>query len=354
MFVGPRVNIQPTDSEKQKKSDSPSWKSQKNMAMPLQNHTELDNLCIINEATMEREMPNGDPIIVDNELMNGVMLPMIRTTDADDQANVEPVLGSESNTKVSNYLRPKKRRFELQLQFKLKHVPEGQLFFGCELDETLDLGLVQRTFLSAIMSFIQKKNNGLFFNLCGEEKEEGDGYEKPHFSLYFETCADRFVITKPEEEPPELGGDIYENPKITSRRKTGEETIKYNTEDTYTVAVWSAYVDFAQWKCLNIPAISQFNLSSVIGNQIFRIHWYLADPTLLSHRQKDIKRILSYEFGHTVESKVGPSARIYLEKLRLNNALAIGHAPSIEEIGSVEEAKESIIGGLFSYLSLYK
>jgi len=204
------------------------------------------------------------------------------------------------------------------------------------------------------MSFIQKRNNGIFYNLCGEESVDGGEYQKPHLALYFETCADRFIITKPGDDIPQLGTELYEDPEVWKKRKSGDEVIEYNTEDTYTVSVWSAYVDLAQWKCLNIPAISQFKLSSVICDQIFRIHWYLADPTLECHKQIDIKRILSYEFGHKVESAVGPAAKIYLDKLKLNHVMSLGEVPSVEAIGSIEEAEQSVIGGLFSYLSLYK
>lgn len=371
MFSQARVNIDPTskssnntttnnNSNNNSSNNSnnttkmESWNScSKLLPTPLQNHAELDDLCVINEATIQQEIPNGDPITIDNDLMIGTMLPMFRTTDADDIPG--SVKGSAANDRVSDYFRPKKRRFEIQLQIKLKHVPDGQLFFGCEMDKTLELGIVQRTFLTAIMSFIQKKNNnGLLFNLTGEEEAADGDYEKPHLALNFDTSADRFIVSKPGDEPPRLGAELYEDPEALKRRKKGGVPFPYSTEDTYTVAVWSAYIDFAQWKCINIPAISSFNLSSVIGDQIFRIHWYLADGALNTHKQKDIKRILSYEFGHKVESKTGPSARIYLEKLRLNNAEALGQCASLEEVQSLEEVEESYIGGLFSYLSLYK
>lgn len=357
MFSGSRVNIEPTNNKNSKQNSTimSAWRSESKIAKQAQNHPELENLCVINEATMEREIPNGDPIIVDNELMSGVMLPMFRTTDADDLPDTtEPVKGNDSNGRVSDYFRTKKRRFEIQLQIKLKHIPDGQLFFGCELDQTLELGYVQKTFLAAIMSFIQKRNNGIFYNLSGGESVDSGQYEKPHLALWFETSADRFVITKAGEQLPQLGTELYEDPEVWKKRKKGDKTFEYNTEDTYTVAVWSAYVDFAQWKCLNIPAISQFSLSSIIGDQIFRIHWYLADPTLECHQQTNIKRILSYEFGHKVESTIGPAAKIYLDKLKLNHAVSLGQVASVEEIGSIEEAEESVIGGLFSYLSLYK
>jgi len=353
MFSLARVDIDPSTTTT---SRMESWNNcQNKLDMPTQNHPELDDLCVINEATMEREIPNGDPITIENDLLSGTMLPLFRTTDADDLPGAT-VRGSAANDKVSDYFRPKKRRFELQLQITLKKIPDGQLFFGCEMDQTLDLGIVQRTFLTAIMSFIKTRNNGgLIFNLSGEEEVAEGDFEKPHFALWLETSADRFIITKPGDEPPPLGTELYEDPEVWARRKAGAREFDYNTEDTYTISVWSAYIDFAQWKCLNIPAISQFALSSVIGDQIFRIHWYIADPDLATHKQKDIKRILSYEFAHKAESAIGPSGRIYLERLRHNNAEALGLAcPSIEEVQTLEEVEETYIGGLFSYLSGYK
>ena len=65
-------------------------------------------------------------------------------------------------------------------------------------------------------------------------------------------------------------------------RKKGKLCIKYNTKDTYTVSIWSAYVDFIEWKVLNLPAIRLFSLSSVIGNQpsalrgTLQIHLFLS------------------------------------------------------------------------------
>jgi len=140
MFAGSRVNIEPVNNNnhKQNSSKMSAWKYEKDLSKQAQNHPELEDLSVINEATMQREIPNGDPIIVENELMSGVMLPMLRTTDADDiTETAESIKGSESNERVSNYFRPKKRRFEIQLQIKLKHIPDGQLFFRLRIGSDL-------------------------------------------------------------------------------------------------------------------------------------------------------------------------------------------------------------------------
>jgi len=68
--------------------------------------------------------------------------------------------------------------------------------------------------------------------------------------------------------------------------------------------------DFIQWKCLNLPGIRPFALKGIIGNQTFRIFWDTSDPYLTRHRQCDINRLFSFEFGHTKKTRMVPSAKI--------------------------------------------
>jgi len=288
-------------------------KKQESILQP-QNHPELENLCMIDESNMKRSYPNGEPMKIDTELFSGWMLPMFRTCDVDDCKNIR---GTTRNDAVSNYFKPKQRRFELQLQIKFKKVPVEQFYFGCEMDEPLQLGMIQRAFVGATMKFIKKRNKGFIFNLCGEEEKAEGRYEKPHFTLMLETSADRFIITKAGRVAPQLGTELYEEPDAIKRRKKGIDLPEYNTEDTYTLSVWSAYVDFIQWKCLNLPGIRPFSLEGIIGNQTFRVFWYTADPDLTRHRQCDINRLLSFEFGHTKKTRMGPSAKIWMQSVGL-------------------------------------
>ena len=77
-----------------------------------QNHSELEDLYFIDRLTNERINPNGETFPIDNELCTGKLMFMIRTCDADGKVDSVKEGGSATNDKVSNYLRPLKRRFE--------------------------------------------------------------------------------------------------------------------------------------------------------------------------------------------------------------------------------------------------
>jgi hypothetical protein len=53
-----------------------------------------------------------------------------------------------------------------------------------------------------------------------------------------------------------LGGDIEEDAESIKRRK--KAPIAWNTKDTHAMALWSAYVDFLDWKVFNLPGIRPF------------------------------------------------------------------------------------------------
>lgn len=56
---------------------------------------------------------------------------------------------------------------------------------------------------------------------------------------------DRIVTTKPGEPLPTLGEAVYEDPEsVKKRTKMGIGSVEWNLEDTYTMALWSAYVNF--------------------------------------------------------------------------------------------------------------
>jgi len=286
--------VQPADELKEENEDvftdnlmNMLKKSRDEGSISPQNHPELEDLFFIDETTSERAYPNGVNIEIDNELFTGVACPMIRTSDADASVDANTVKGSASNDITSDYFRSKKRRFEIQFELKLKKIPEGQIFLGCEMDKPIEFGAIYRTIVEIIMTFIKKRNVGFFYNICGEEETPEGHYEKPHLSFLLESCCDRFIITKPGEVAPKLGSIIHEDPESFSRRKKGAKFFDWNTEDTYTVAIWSAYADFNTWECLNLPAVPKFSLNSIIAAQVFRICLYVADSNLKRHRQSD-------------------------------------------------------------------
>jgi hypothetical protein len=183
------------------------------------------------------------------------------------------------------------------------------------------MGMVQRAFVNAALNFVKKKNPGFSYDLNGDDgvkdNELGSGqYCNPHMTFPLETGMDRIQITKMGDTPPLLGSEIVEGVEEIKRRK--KEGVAYNTDDIYTVAVWSAYVDFAKWKCLNLPAIRPFSLASAIGDKTFNISFYHLKEPNGKHYVSNLNRFAFYEFGHKKKTSTGPATTRWLQSLGQN------------------------------------
>ncbi len=281
-----------------------------------QEHPELEDLFLIDKVSNERVHPNGEPIAFDNELFSGHSLLMFRTSDADTKDPPDGARGSAKNDIVSDYLRNKKRRFEIQMQFKFKKLPDSPLFMCCDLDDPIKLGLVQRAFVKATLNFVQQKNPTLSYCLSGydkvsEEDRKAGKYENPHIAFPVETTLDRLVVTKPGEQPPRLGENVHEDPEAMAIRKRG---ISYNLSDTYTFCIWSAYVDFLSWKAVNLPAIRPFSIANVNGAQPTSLKFYLLKSTSGKHLQCHMDTVFDIELSHRQITSLGNGTRKWIEK----------------------------------------
>ncbi len=270
---------------------------------PKMPHPELDQIFGFDVTSAERIVPNGEPTFFDNDVVTGCFLPMIRTSDADAKVEPEDTKGTPSNDAISNHFRKKQRRLELQFQMKFKKVPEGKAWFGFEIEDPIKLGPMQKLFVNAALNFVEKKNKGsMHYSLFGNEKASEEDIkngknERPHLVIAVESAFDRMVVTKEGEELPKLGGDLYEDPESIKRRKKGSMT--FNTSDTYTMALWTAYVDFLDWKVVNLPAIRPFYVTSIIGDQpIFLVLKSLKPESNGEHLECYTNRFMNYEVGH--------------------------------------------------------
>jgi hypothetical protein len=218
-----------------------------------QAHPALSQLYIINTSSGQRCFPNSsEPAFeLENDLFYGRMLVLIRTPDVDDSSAKQ---GTPQNSQqFVPYFADKQRRWEFQWQIRLKKKPEGQVYFCCELEETVKMGMLQRAFVGAAMAFCQKMSSAFHYSITGSTSPDGE-VERPHMAFGVERSMTRIIVTKPGQgAPPELGSTLPdEDPDhLKSRTKTG--IVDWNTEDTYTMAVWTAYFDFLQWKSLNFP-----------------------------------------------------------------------------------------------------
>jgi len=299
----------------------------------LQKDTKLDNLLIVNSLTAERYYANSDPVPFDTDLFSGLFLILVRTPDSDETPTNDGINdGGGGSNKSDDHFAGKNRRFEIQLQIKMKKVVDGQIFMGCELRDQLQLGMIQNAFVKTTLKSIQRRNRGFHFNIDGTSKKKEEAirsgnYEYPHMAFTFDTCMDRIVITKPGEKPPLIGGVLHEDPESMKRRNNGTKIV-FNTEDTYTVAMWSAYCDLIEWKCLNLSPIKPFPLQSIIDDQIFILSWYTLDSKDGHHYRCNMTTALELEFGHKKNTRTGTAAQRWMSSKKKHVKLH-EHEPSL-------------------------
>ena len=276
-------------------------------------HPSLNCYYLMDTFTGKRIYPNtiGKPTHLSNEWFELDMLVLVRTPDVDDSS----VKSYPNNEKALKYFRGKQRHFEFQYQMKMKKAPPPgvQVMFACELDEQIKIGMIQKAFVGAAMAFIKTTNPTFHYSITGSKDKNNDGtYEKPHMAFTVEGSLDRLVVTKPGEHPPELGTVIHEDPESVKRRKKGI-TVDWNTEDIYTMALWTSYVDFIDWKVLNLPGIRPFGLSSVLGTQPFYMNMYIIKENRGNdkHYEKDKEKIVNLELSNDAQALLGPSAKTW-------------------------------------------
>jgi Protein of unknown function (DUF1769) len=234
-------------------------------------HPELSSICVIDCQKQARIIPNSMAFPLDNECFSGQVFVMIRTPDVDDKASPKPT-GVVAQA-ISTYFKDKKRRFEFQFRVKLKKVPSGPLFLGCEVEHPIKVGRIAKGLSGVLLAMIRRINSGFHYswgvdkNTTQEDVESGN-YEKTHLSFPVEASMDRIVITKEGEMPPELGSELFEtDASVKRRRKMGAGSVDWNTHDTYTMCLWSAYVDWIKWKSLNVAGVRPFAMGIVTGTQ---------------------------------------------------------------------------------------
>ena len=262
----------------------------------------LENLYVM-LGPKQRVYPNRVAVDVDTELFSGKMLLMLRTPEVDESV-MQP-----SENPVVTYFRGKQRRFEFQWQFKMKKIPEGDVFFCAELHEPVQMGMIQRALTSTALKFVKKMNHGFSYYLS-------DSPDSPSYlSFPVGTSMDRFTTTKPGQPLPELGKDIKEDKDIMKERKKGKK-IEWNVDDVYTMAIWSAYLDWVDWKLMNFPGIRPFAVTSVAGVQPIKLTLFTTPGVSDSVAGKDVKRhiVFDMEVSNAIKSTLGKDAKEWVAK----------------------------------------
>jgi hypothetical protein len=298
-------------------------------------HPALQSMCVINTATSARIVPNGPPAVLENDCFYGHVMLLVRTPDvdeADDQdhhyhshssPDVEATMG-EIPKAVSAYFRGKKRRFEFQFQIRLKKVPQGALFLGCELEHAIRVGTITKGLVGILLAMVRRINPGFHYS-WGEqdtvpEADRASGnYEKTHLSFPVEASMDRIVVTKPGDVPPHLGQELIESvDSVKRRRKMGVGSVDWNTEDVFTMCLWSAYADWIKWKSLNVPGVAPFSLCRVTGTQPIYLSVYEITSCPAQdykkkrppHKRRDLKVYARLEFTNDTATRGGMAERV--------------------------------------------
>ena len=316
-------------------------------------HPALKTMCVILTSKNQRIVPNSRAYEFENDVFFGKVMLLVRTPDVDSPRD-KAELG-ETAKRVSQYMKGKKRRFEFQFQIKLKRVPTGPLFLGCELEKSIKVGAITKGLVNVLLAMVRRINPGFHYSWGPDMKIspqtiESGNYEKTHLSFPVEASMDRIVISKAGETPPELGHELYEsNESVKRRRRMGFGSVEWNLEDTYTMCLWSAYCDWIKWKSMNVPGVSPFSLSRVTGSQpIYLCVYELPNVSPEEYRKKrpphtrsDVSVYSRFEFSND-EKTVGGFAEALLGKSKAS-ALSSDHSlPDTESLSSDFETRSRV------------
>eukprot|EP00980_Cylindrotheca_fusiformis_P011081 scaffold2551_cov113-Cylindrotheca_fusiformis.AAC.20 len=313
-------------------------------------HPAMKKVSIVDCGTSCEIIPNGSPVRIDNEFFSGQVMLLIRTPDVDDAK--EPVPTGEIARQVSDYMKGYKRRFEFQFQIKFKKVPTGPLFLGCEVEEPIKVSKWTKGIAGFLLRMIGRINSG-FHSSWGYDIAKNahpelfrtGNYEKSHLSFPVEASMDRVVITHQRETPPELGHALNETPEsVRRRRKMGFGSVGWNTEDTYTMCLWNAYMDWITWKTMNVPGCRPFPLTNVTGHlPVYLCVYELKDISAQDykrkkppHNQSNLRHYARMEFAHQDATRGGIAPRFR------DNRTSNSCADTDSEVGSEDSNSRDV------------
>jgi len=310
-------------------------------------HPELKTMCVVDCTNATRIVPNGPPVVLENDCFVGKVMLLVRTPEVDNHKDAHKNSMHENPSRISKYFKGKKRRFEFQFEIKLKKVPKGPLFLGCELEHPVKVGAMSKGLVGLLLAMVRRINPGFHYSWGPDSKvstadKDSGNYEKTHLSFPVEASMDRIVITKPGQELPQMGFELLEtNESVKRRRKLGAGSVDWNLDDTYTMCLWSAYADWIKWKSLNVPGVSPFSFCRVTGKQPIYLSVYeLPNITPANYRKqrpahlrKELSIYTRLEFSNDDKTEGGMAASI-LGKTKATTNLSLHSLPDTESLCS--------------------
>jgi hypothetical protein len=211
-------------------------------------------------GTLQPDFPlnSRQAVMVDTDLFIGRMLMIVRPIRPED----DPYWNDKIFSK-------RKRRVVFQLQGKFKRAPTGTLYAGGEISHQMRLGLVAKGICGILLKLVKSFAPDTHYSFG-----DNGGKEKPHIVIPAWSFFERLVVTKPGEEPPELGKAFFEPEESIAARKNSKSKAQWNTYDTYSMSFFSMYLDLVKWQVVQVPVTSDLDLKTFWGNSFLRIVLY--------------------------------------------------------------------------------
>lgn len=167
-----------------------------------------------------------------------------------------------------------KRMFEVQVQGRFKRVPEGDIYVGADALFQLELGLLTRTFVKAVLSFLKTLVTNLHYSF-GESKTK-DGYETAHVVAPLFSTMDKVMFTPSAETPPPMGKPFPDDLDLRKIRldPSRVDSIKISTEGTYSFSLNSNNIDLPGWEVMGIPMLNPMSINLFSGGGPFSLVAY--------------------------------------------------------------------------------
>ena len=202
-------------------------------------------------------------ISFDTDIFKGTCLLLIRTDPLD--------------TKYAPFFEGK-RQFEVQVQGKFKRVPKGQIYVGAETGHKMELGILTRSIVKALLKFAGSMVNNLHYSF-GDDPTKPD-WQASHVVAPIVCGMDRIVITPQGEKAPEMGEPFapYESWEARKKRVSSKEKLRIDTTSTYSMSVNTSNIDLTSWSMVGVPMVGKVAMSNLFGDTFIKLVAYELPP----------------------------------------------------------------------------
>ncbi|GMH95851.1 hypothetical protein TrST_g6287 [Triparma strigata] len=199
----------------------------------------------------------------------------------------------------------KARMFEFQFQGQFLQKPTHPVYLSVSFENPPKIGIMMRTIVGAGLNWVKKINKGFYYTL-------GKEGERPRVAFPLVYAVDRLVVNE-EGDPglPEIGKSIEgESEEQVKKRKKGlGPPIVFETTKIYSIALWSAFVDWVKWRVCNIPGVRPFGMESVTDGQPLTFCIYELEGSHGGIEEEEKKNIFA-EFEISLLGKTNPPANM--------------------------------------------